>query len=277
MNTLIPAGRRLAALTLIVAAATLSVGAFFPFYLGTWQGIYPSSMSDDNVDNGTGASCQLCHRDDNGGDPFNAYGWELKEEFEILFDMSAAIVASASVDSDGDGTSNGDEIAADTQPGWTDGANNTIYFEDGSTQSNQSPPGAILGDLDPAGDPWMDLGNGLAGTGGIPLLQGMGTLQPSSPITISLTGARPNAVANLVVGWQAINLPFYCGTLVPAFSSPNGLFVVLATNGSGDLIIPNTWPTGVPTGFTLYLQYWIDDPASICGLAASNAVSGTTP
>ena len=126
-------------------------------------------------------------------------------------------------------------------------------------------------------DPWTDLENGLAGTAGIPLLQGSGTLQPGSPVTISLTGARPNATANLVVGWQAINLPFYCGTLVPAFASPNGLFVVLVTDGSGELIIPGTWPAGVPTGFMIYLQYWIVDPASVCGLAASNAVAGTAP
>lgn len=277
MNRRANSGRRLSALVLVMVAAALSMGAFFPFYLGTWQGVYPSSLSDDNVIGGTGSSCQLCHRDDNGNDPFNAYGWDLREEYEVLFDMPAAIAAVGGDDSDGDGISNNDEIAADTQPGWTEGANNTIFFEDGSTQGGQSPPAAILGDLDPLSDPWMDLGNGLAGIAGVPLLEGIGTLQPSSPITISLSGARPNAVANLVVGWQAIDLPFYCGTLVPAFASPNGLFVVLSTNGVGDLIIPNTWPTGVPSGFTLYIQYWIDDPASLCGLAASNAVSGTTP
>lgn len=125
--------------------------------------------------------------------------------------------------------------------------------------------------------PWADLENGLAGTNGVPYLQGGGALAGNDPIQISLSGARENATAYLVVGFQAINLPFYGGTLVPDFQAPNGLFVNLTTNGTGDIEINNTWPTGVPSGFELYLQYWIDDPGAIAGLAASNAVVGTTP
>jgi hypothetical protein len=125
--------------------------------------------------------------------------------------------------------------------------------------------------------PWADLGQGLAGTHGEPGLLGTGTLAANDPISIQLGAARENAVANLVVGWSQIDLPFYCGTLVPAFSSPNGLFVTLFTNGAGEISINDTWPSGVPSGFTIYLQYWIDDPAAPCGLAASNAISGTAP
>jgi hypothetical protein len=33
----------------------------------------------------------------------------------------------------------------------------------------------------------------------------------------------------------------------------------------------------VPSGFSLYLQYWIEDPGAIFGFAGSNAVRGTVP
>ena len=244
--------------------------------MNPWLNAYPSSFSHDNVLNGTGDSCQLCHETQNGGDGWNGYGWELKENFNILGDQDLAMAASEAVDSDGDGTSNIDEIDADTQPGWTPGPNNTIYYKNLTTATNQSPPAGILGDLDPAADPWQDLGFGLAGTNGIPQLVGGGTLAPNSPLSITLTGALPGSTAYLVAGWDRIDLPFYCGTMVPSFFSPTGLYVTLPTFG-GTIPINDTWPTGVPSGFVLYLQYWVDDPGSICGLAASNAISGTTP
>ena len=125
--------------------------------------------------------------------------------------------------------------------------------------------------------PWTDLGLGLAGTHGVPGLLGTGTLEANDPISIQLGAARENATANLVVGWNRLDLPFYCGTLVPAFASPDGLFVTLFTNGAGEISINDTWPSGVPSGFTIYMQYWIDDPAAPCGLSASNAISGTAP
>lgn len=269
-------GRRLAVLTLVAVASTVSVGAFFPFYVGSWTAAYPTSSSLDHVLNGTGDSCQLCHRDGNGGNGWNAYGWEIKEIFNQTGDLDMAILDAEGVDSDGDGNSNIDEIDADTQPGWTPGPNNTIFFNNGSTQTNQNPPAGILGDLDPADDPWVDLGFGLAGTNGVPLLVGGGTLAPNSPLSITLTGALPGSTAYLVAGWDRIDLPFYCGTMVPSFFSPTGLYVTLPTFG-GTIPINDTWPTGVPSGFVLYLQYWVDDPGSLCGLAASNAISGTTP
>jgi hypothetical protein len=45
--------------------------------------------------------------------------------------------------------SNLEEINADAQPGWTTGANNTVYFDDGSTTAGQEAPGGIA-DLDPS-------------------------------------------------------------------------------------------------------------------------------
>ena len=65
--------------------------------------------------------------------------------------------------------------------------------------------------------------------------------------------------------------------MVPGVVSPDGLHVLLATDGTGQLLIEATWPPGVPTGFELYLQTWIEDPGGLFGFAASNAIRGTTP
>ena len=126
-------------------------------------------------------------------------------------------------------------------------------------------------------DPWVDLGQSLAGGGGAPVLAASGKLVPSSPINIDLSNAAPTSTAYLVVGFTELNLPFYGGTLVPGFEPPLGTFFTLFTNGGGNLPIAAVWPSGIPSGFELVLQYWIVDGGAPFGLAASNAVKGTVP
>ena len=124
---------------------------------------------------------------------------------------------------------------------------------------------------------WSDLGQGLAGTNGLPSLQGLGSLVGGTPVTLGLTNARPNATSYLVVGVGTVNLPFYGGTLIPEFQAPNGLFLTLVTNGAGNLLLNNTWPTGLPSGLAITFQHWIVDPLGPFGFAASNGLTGTTP
>lgn len=121
-------------------------------FLSTWQAIYPDSASDDNVINGTGKSCQLCHETASGGGSWNGYGWDMKLGLDAGLTVAEAIAAIEGFDSDIDPTASDNltEINADAQPGWTDGANNTIYFKDGTTATGQLPPADILGNLDPA-------------------------------------------------------------------------------------------------------------------------------
>ena len=125
--------------------------------------------------------------------------------------------------------------------------------------------------------PWEDLGQGLAGGAGVPALEGAGQLTVGSPIDINLTNAAASSTAYLVVGFTEVNLPFYGGTLVPGFELPLGTFFTLFTSGAGTLPISSTWPSGIPSGFELILQYWIVDGGAPFGLAASNAVKGTVP
>jgi hypothetical protein len=120
---------------------------------------------------------------------------------------------------------------------------------------------------------WSDLGLGMAGGAGVPTLMGVGGLQAGQPITLSLAKAKPFSLAPLVVGISTIYHPFKFGVVVP---SPNFIFP-LSTDFFGKAAFGGLWPAGVPSGFTTYFQWWIQDPAGPQGYAASNAVAGTAP
>jgi len=136
-------------LSLALALSAATTASAESSYLSTWRSRYPNSKSDDNVINGTGSSCQLCHAYASSGNGFNAYGWKIRQLMSSM-SLSAAIQASEPFDSDLDPTAsvNLTEINADTQPGWTSGPNNTLYFKNGTTQSGINPP-PVQGNLDP--------------------------------------------------------------------------------------------------------------------------------
>ncbi len=140
------------AATLLGVLATASVATSWPYFLDAFQNRYPASQTANNVINGTGVGCQVCHQDLTGGNGWNGYGWKVLEFVSVTGDINAALADAEPFDSDLDptGSSNIDEITASTQPGWTDGPNNTIYFH-GAATPGQSPPAGILGSLDPAG------------------------------------------------------------------------------------------------------------------------------
>jgi hypothetical protein len=54
-------------------------------------------------------------------------------------------------------------------------------------------------------------------------------------------------------------------------------FTPLFSDFFGTPTFGGLWPQGVPSGFTTYFQWWIQDPAGPQGYAASNAVAGTAP
>jgi hypothetical protein len=120
---------------------------------------------------------------------------------------------------------------------------------------------------------WTNLGQGLAGSAGLPLLSGTGTLAPGSPVTLSLTQARPFSPSFLVLSNAQLAAPFKGGTLVPA---PTILFAI-ATDGLGEVSFSGSTTAWIPPSFTHYFQVWIQDPAGPAGFAASNGLAGTTP
>ena len=121
---------------------------------------------------------------------------------------------------------------------------------------------------------WLDLSNGLAGTSGVPTLNGSGALLPYTPWKLSLSQAAPLASTVFVVGLSTIYAPLKGGVLVPEAQI---LVTGPMTNASGKVSLGGVWPSGVPSALTLYFQCWIVDAAGPAGFAASNAVSGTTP
>jgi hypothetical protein len=121
---------------------------------------------------------------------------------------------------------------------------------------------------------FTDLGFGLAGVSGVPLLVGSGNLAAGSPNSLSLTSAAPSASALLFVSLSSTPASFKGGTLVPV---PFLMSVPLGTDGSGALLLPFTWPAGVPGDTSFWFQYAVQDAAAIKGAALSNAVKGVTP
>jgi hypothetical protein len=122
--------------------------------------------------------------------------------------------------------------------------------------------------------PWTDLGQGLAGVAGIPVLAGMGPLSAGSPGTLALTNAAPASLAVLFTSLSSSPANFKCGTLVPV---PVMLQVPLFTNAGGSIPLGWTsWP-GSLSGANLYLQYAVADAAAVCGVSISNALRADVP
>jgi hypothetical protein len=133
-------------LAALVVTSTASLSAFGSIQ-SAWQTRYPTSLSDDNTAV-TGRTCYLCHAATNS--QFNTYGWQIKLGIDAGLSPDAAMAAVEMNNSDDDpnGFTNLDEIQDGTQPGWTDGPNNTIWTDAGSTPG-QLPPAGIAGNLDP--------------------------------------------------------------------------------------------------------------------------------
>lgn len=115
---------------------------------------------------------------------------------------------------------------------------------------------------------FYDLGFALPGTNGIPVLSGEGQLAANTPITLTLSNAAPLSTALFVAGVSQLNAPFFGGTMVPSL---NVLFF-LPTDSLGGIVLPATWPAGVPAGVSIYMQYWVLNGSSTGVNGASNAL-----
>ncbi|RKY18945.1 MAG: hypothetical protein DRQ55_11975 [Planctomycetota bacterium] len=119
---------------------------------------------------------------------------------------------------------------------------------------------------------WSDLGNGLAGAAGMPVLTGTGTLESGADTSLELAGAHPSAGAMIVVGLDQLGAACKGGLMVPSLD----LLIPLATDGAGSLELNFSFPAGTAAGTQLYVQCWIQDPSNPLGWAASNALQAVT-
>ncbi|MFT7462814.1 MAG: hypothetical protein ACI9EF_001156 [Pseudohongiellaceae bacterium] len=121
---------------------------------------------------------------------------------------------------------------------------------------------------------WFDLGNALSGTGATPETVVSGTLAGGSLGSVGVNTDLAFGTAHLVIGLSQVNVNFKNGTLVPA---PDVLIFGLPLDGNGDLAVPFTWPSSIPSRASVFLQFWMPDVGGPVGFAASNGVRGETP
>ncbi len=120
---------------------------------------------------------------------------------------------------------------------------------------------------------WTDLGGGIAGQAGVPVLAGNGPLTPASPGSLVLSGTPPFAPALLFFSFVQVAVPFK-GGLLEAFP-PIGQFAL--TTGPAGVTLPWTaWPTTLPAGLDIYFQAAVLDGAAVKGVALTNLLLGTT-
>lgn len=121
---------------------------------------------------------------------------------------------------------------------------------------------------------FFDLHNGKQGSQGTPVLAGLGDLSPNSPVALTLDDGLPFGLSYLFVGFTPLWSPFKQGIMVP---SPDIVLPPLRLDGTGSLVLPSTWPAGVPSGFETYWQFWMPDSAASQGVGASNGLLAVTP
>lgn len=121
--------------------------------------------------------------------------------------------------------------------------------------------------------PWNLYGSSIPGTNGPPELLVQGTLEPGTPVVLSLTNAPPGGVAMLLFGSQVLNVPFLGGTLVPVPT----VQLVVPLDAHGEFHAWTDWKGGFRSGLLLVMQAWVPDPGAPFGYAASHGVVGILP
>jgi hypothetical protein len=122
-------------------------------------------------------------------------------------------------------------------------------------------------------DPFLDMGFGLAGTNGVPVLSASGVPVAGEQVCFDLSGAPSDAAVTFVTGTASIVQAVKGGFLVPV---PQYLLNT-PVDGSGELTLTGRWPDSIPSGTTCFVQCWIQDPAGPEGLSASNAIKIVSP
>jgi len=125
-----------------------------------------------------------------------------------------------------------------------------------------------------AGSPFLDLGFALPGSNGYPVQIASGALTAGTPFSFRLLNGLPGAPATLVLGFSAAYLPHKGGVMVP---SPDLLYPGFVINGAGAFTLSGTWPNGVPSGASGYLQWWFKDATGPTPKAATSGLRFTTP
>ena len=163
----------------------------------------------------------------------------------------------------------------DADPMWTDPGDDDYSLQPGSPCINAGDP---LGAPDADGSvadlgavpfhPWTLLGTEVA------LLEGLGPLAAGEELTLVLKYARPSTPAWLLLGFSELGTPFKGGTLWP---NPEIVAGPIVTTQFGTLLLTGEWPSGLPTGFSFWSQFWWQEPGNPAGWGSSNGLRGVQP
>ena len=124
---------------------------------------------------------------------------------------------------------------------------------------------------------WLDLGQTLAGSAGLPRLTGHGNLTPSSSVTLALVNAAPSAPFWVASSLGVANQPFHGGVLVPNVAPGIGRWMgPFSTDGVGQANVPAQVPASLMGATSLFFQAAVRDGAAVQGTALSNGLRGLT-
>ncbi len=105
---------------------------------------------------------------------------------------------------------------------------------------------------------FLDIGRGIGGTLGAPVLAGAGDLSAGSGsgFTLTLSNTFPLTPVTLLVSLSQGAVPLKGGTLYPV---PVLLQLALTADASGKVVMPASVPSDVPGGTSFTLQDWMPD------------------
>lgn len=264
----------------------VQIASAYPSYLSTWSSSYPDSTT------ASGVGCAVCHTSTGGGNGWNFYGWDIRQQrFNNGLSVSDAILAIQGEDSDGNGDSNLAEIDGNTQPGWTEGANNISFLKNGSTTLNLNPPSQGTPDPVDLFVAWItsfDLSGSEALRSADPDGDGSSNddeyrfggnpSDPASGPTVMVDanlGGSPFFTADVRIDDEAlIYIPMWSRDLA-AFSETNFTTTSDATSPWGDAYVRRTFNTSLTNEPRLFFRMVsVDQTITFDALTVRNSVDG---
>ena len=149
---------------------------------------------------------------------------------------------------------------------WVEGADdNGNSFSSSHVTYTQTASGVVLN---------QSVDDGTSGVHGNPYLALGGSFVGGSTVTTQLCDAKASSLAVLFLSLASSPLNFKGGLL---HTVPIAGQVDLGTDAGGVVNFSATWPTGLPSGVSIWYQFGVADSSGTGGAALSNAVKTTLP
>ena len=105
------------------------------------------------------------------------------------------------------------------------------------------------------------------------MLTGSGPLTAGSLGAVALSNGLATSTAWFVFSPVLLDAPFKGGVMVP---KPD-LFFPVPIDAFGGANLPFTWPLGLPSRVSVFMQFWVEDASGPVGFSASNGLAAVTP